>query len=51
MATALDVRTVSSMMQSTIASQDKAIKKHKTTAIKRKAATSQFGTKPVSRTK
>jgi hypothetical protein len=39
------------MMQSKIASQDKAIKKHKATAIKRKAATRKFGTRLASRTK
>jgi len=49
--TALGVRTVSSMMQSKLASQDKAIKKHKATALKRKAATRKFGTRLVSRTK
>ena len=38
-------------MQSKIASQDKAIKKHKATAIKRKAATRKFGTRLSSRTK
>ena len=48
---ALGVRTVSSMMQSKLASQDKAIKKHKTTAIKRKAATRKFGTRLTNRTK
>ena len=51
MGTALGVRTVSSMMQSQITSQDKAIKKHKATAIKRKAATRKFGTRLASRTK
>ena len=39
----------SSMMQSKIASQDKAIKKHKATAIKRKAATRKFGTRLANR--
>ena len=39
------------MMQSKIATQDKAIKKHKATALKRKAATMRFGTRLVSRTK
>jgi hypothetical protein len=39
------------MMQSKIASQDKAIKKHKTTAINRKAATRKFGTRVASRTR
>src|SRR5210317_2095895 len=48
---ALGVRTVSSMMQSKLASQDKAIRKHKTTAIKRKAATRKFGTRLTKRTK
>jgi hypothetical protein len=49
--TALGIRTVSSMMQSKLASQDKAIKKHKATALKRKAATRKFGTRLASRTK
>ncbi len=44
MATTLGVRTASSMMQSKLASQDKAIKK-------RKAATRRFGTTLASRTK
>jgi hypothetical protein len=48
---ALGVRTVTSMMQSKIASQDKVIKKHKATALKRKAATRKFGTRLASRTK
>lgn len=51
MGAALGIRTVSSMMQTKIASQDKAIKKHKTSAIKRKAATRRFGTRLASRTK
>jgi hypothetical protein len=49
--TALGIRTVSSLMQSKITSQDKAIKKHKATAIKRKAATRKFGTRLASRTR
>jgi len=51
MGTALGIRTVSSMMQTKLSSQDKAIKKHKATAIKRKAATRRFGTRLASRTK
>ena len=51
MATALGVRTVSSMMQSKIASQNTTIKKHQTSAIKSKAATRKFGTRLASRTK
>jgi hypothetical protein len=51
MSTALGVRTVSSMMQSKIASQDKAVKKHKATTLKRKAATRKFGARLTSRTK
>ena len=51
MGTALGIRTVSSMMQSKIASQNATIKKHQTSAIKRKAATKRFGTRLVSRTK
>jgi hypothetical protein len=51
MGTALGIRTVSSMMQSKITSQDKAIKKHKATTLKRKAATRKFGTRLSTRTK
>ena len=51
MGTALGVRTVSSMMQSTIASQDTTIKRRKATSINRKAATRKFGTRLASRTK
>jgi hypothetical protein len=51
MGTALGVRTVSSVIQSKIASQDQAIKKHKATALKRKAATRKFGTRLANRTK
>jgi hypothetical protein len=51
MGTALGIRTVSSMMHSKIAGQDKAIKKHKATATRRKAATKKFGTRLASRTK
>ena len=51
MGTALGVRTVSSLAQAKIASQDKAIKKHKTTALNRKAATRKFGTRVASRTR
>ncbi len=39
------------MKQSKITSQDKSIKKHKATAINRKAATRKFGTRLVSGTK
>ena len=51
MGTALGIRTVSSMMQSKIASRDKAIKRHKASDLKRKAATRKFGTRLLSRTK
>jgi hypothetical protein len=51
MGTTLGIRTVSSMMHSKIANQDKVINKHKATAIKRKAATRKFGTRLASRTK
>ena len=51
MGTALGVRTVSSLMQSKITSQDKAIKKHKAIALNRTAATRKFGTRLASRTK
>jgi hypothetical protein len=49
--TALGVRTVSSMMQSKIASQNTTIKKQRASAVKRKAATKRFGTRLASRTK
>ena len=49
--TALGVRTVSSMMQTKLTSQDRTLKKHKATTIKRKAATRKFGTRLASRTK
>ena len=49
--TALGIRTVSNMMQTKLAGQDKAIKKHQSTAIKRKAATRKFGKRLASRTK
>lgn len=51
MGTALGVRTVSSMMQTKLASKDAAIKKQKTTNLDRKAATRRFGTRLTSRTK
>jgi hypothetical protein len=51
MGTALGIRTVSSALQSKIASQDIAIKKQKATTLKRKAATRKFGTRLASRTK
>jgi len=49
--TALGIRTVSSMMQSKLATQGKVIKKHQSTATRRKAATRKFGTRLASRTK
>ena len=51
MSTALGVRTVSSMMQTKLASQAKAIKKQAAIQTKRKAATRKFGTRLASRTK
>jgi hypothetical protein len=51
MGTALGIRTVSSTMQTKLTSQDKALKKHKATTLKRKAATKKFGTRLASRTK
>ncbi len=39
------------MMQSKLAGQDKAIKKHQSTATRRKAATRKFGTRLANRTK
>jgi hypothetical protein len=49
--TALGIRTVTSMMQTKLVTRDKAIKKHQSTAIKRKAATRKFGSRLASRTK
>jgi hypothetical protein len=49
--TALGIRTISSMMQTKLASQSKTIKQHKTTNLQRKAATRKFGTRLASRTK
>jgi hypothetical protein len=51
MGTALGIRTVSSALQSKMASQDKTIKKHQATTLKRKAATRKFGTRLATRTK
>ncbi len=51
MGTALGIRTVSSMVQTKIAGQDKAIKKQAAIRAKRKAATRKFGTRLTSRTK
>ena len=47
----MGITTASSMMKTNLAGQDKAIKKHQTSAIKRKAATRRFGTRLASRTK
>ena len=49
--TAFGIRTVSSLLQSKIAAQDLAIKKHKATAMKRRVATRKFGARLASRTK
>lgn len=49
--TTLGVRTVSGMMQTKIASQDKTLKKQAAVQAKRKAATRKFGTRLASRTK
>jgi hypothetical protein len=51
MGTYLGVRTISSMMQSKLASKNATIKKQKSNTLKRKAATRRFGTRLVSRTK
>ena len=51
MGTALGVRTVSSMMQAKLTSQDRAIKKQAAVQVKRKAATKRFGKRLASRTK
>ena len=51
MGTALGIRTVSSMMQTKLAGQNKAIKKQAAVQAKRKAATRKFGTRLASRTK
>jgi hypothetical protein len=49
--TALGVRTVSGMMQTKLASQDRALKKQAAVQAKRKAATRRFGTRLASRTR
>jgi len=51
MGTALGIRTVSSMMQTKLASQNKTIKKQAAVQAKRKAATRKFGTRLASRSK
>ena len=51
MGTALGIRTVSSMLQTRLASQYRAIKQHAAVQANRKAATKQFGTRLASRTK
>jgi hypothetical protein len=51
MGTALGIRTVSSMMQTKLTSQDRAIKKQAAVQANRKAATRKFGTRLSSRTK
>jgi hypothetical protein len=51
MGTALGVRTVSSMMQTKLTSQDKALRKQAAVQANRKAATRRFGTRLASRTK
>jgi hypothetical protein len=50
MGTALGVRTISSMMQTKIASQDNTIKKQAAVQLKRKAATRRFGSRLATRT-
>jgi hypothetical protein len=49
--TALGIRTVSSMMQTKLTTQDKAIKKQTAVQANRKAATRRFGNRLASRTK
>ena len=49
--TAFGIRTVSSLLESKIAAQDVAIKKHKANAMKHRAATRKFGARLSSRTK
>ncbi|MEH6580291.1 MAG: hypothetical protein V7754_00035 [Halioglobus sp.] len=51
MGTVLGIRTVSSMMQTKLVSQDKAIKKQTAAQVKRKAATRKFGARLAARTK
>ncbi len=51
MGTALGIRTVSSMVQTKLGSQNKAIKKQAAVQAKRKAATRKFGTRLATRTK
>ncbi len=51
MGTALGIRTVSGMMQTKFANQDRTIKKQLNARAKRKTATRKFGTRLASRTK
>jgi hypothetical protein len=50
MSSALGIRTVSGALHARIANQDKVIKKHRATALNRKAATRKFGQRLASRT-
>ena len=49
--TALGIRTVSAMMQTRFTAQEKTIRKHQSTTLKRKAATRKFGTRLAGRTR
>lgn len=51
MSTALGVTTVAELMNNKLRAKDTTIKKHQTSALKRKAATKRFGTRLASRTK
>jgi hypothetical protein len=51
MSTALGVTTVAELMNNKLRAKDATIKKHQTSALKRKAATRKFGTRLANRTK
>jgi hypothetical protein len=51
MGTALGIRTVTSALQTKVASQSRTIKQHKATNLQRKAATRRFGNRLATRTK
>jgi hypothetical protein len=51
MSTALGAHTVADLMNEKLKAKDATIKKHQSSAIKRKAATKRFGTRLVSRTR
>jgi hypothetical protein len=51
MSTALGVHTVTDIMNNKLRAKDATIKKHQSSAVKRKAATRKFGIRLASRTK